>query len=77
MSEYQPRTVDRLVEILRSQDQNPRSWQQEAAGELERMCNALELIAGSTTDRLQEIHAKQALPNIGPALRQGDRWNER
>jgi hypothetical protein len=34
MSEYQPRTRERLIEILRAQDQNPRSWQQEAADAL-------------------------------------------
>jgi hypothetical protein len=33
---YQPRTPERLAEILRSQDQNPRSWQREAADEIER-----------------------------------------
>lgn len=37
MSEYQPRTHDRLVEILKAQDENPRSWQQEAADELARV----------------------------------------
>lgn len=40
MSEYQPRTPERLVEILRSQDQNPRSWQQEAAREIGRLRSA-------------------------------------
>lgn len=35
--EYQPRTAERLIEILRAQSQNPRSWQQEAADEIERL----------------------------------------
>jgi len=34
MSEYQKRTPERLIEILRSSDQNPRSWNQEAADEI-------------------------------------------
>lgn len=29
--EYRPRTIERLIEILSAQDQNPRSWQQEVA----------------------------------------------
>lgn len=33
--EYQPRTAERLVEILKAQDQNPRSWQREAARMIE------------------------------------------
>lgn len=41
MSEYQPRTPDRLMEILRAQDANPRSWQQEAADEIERLRDIL------------------------------------
>lgn len=28
---YQPRTRERVIEILESQSQNPRSWQREAA----------------------------------------------
>lgn len=35
-TEYQPRSAARLVEILRAQDENPRSWQQEAADMIER-----------------------------------------
>jgi hypothetical protein len=31
MTDYQPRTPERLIEILKAQDENPRSWQQEAA----------------------------------------------
>lgn len=34
MSDYQKRTPERLIAILRSWDQNPRSWQQEAADEI-------------------------------------------
>jgi hypothetical protein len=34
MSDYQKRTPERLIEILRSSDQNPRSWNQEAADEI-------------------------------------------
>ena len=30
-TEYQPRTAERLIEILNAQDDNPRSWQREAA----------------------------------------------
>jgi hypothetical protein len=37
MSDYQKRTAERLIEILRSSDQNPRSWNQEAADEIERL----------------------------------------
>lgn len=37
MTEYQPRTAERLIEILRAQGANPRSWQAEAAGEIERL----------------------------------------
>lgn len=39
--EYQPRTADRLIEILRATDPNPRSWQAEAASEIERLRAAL------------------------------------
>lgn len=42
MTEYQRRTAERLVEILRAQDENPRSWQREAAGEIECLKGALE-----------------------------------
>lgn len=35
-SDYQPRTPERLVEILRAQSQNPRSWPNEAADTIER-----------------------------------------
>lgn len=34
--EYQPRTRERLIEILNAGDQNPRSWQQEAIAFLHR-----------------------------------------
>lgn len=44
--EYQPRTNERLVEILRAQDQNPRSWQQEAADAIERMQDAMLNVRG-------------------------------
>jgi hypothetical protein len=37
MSEYQPRTLERIIEILQSQDQNPRSWQAEAASWLQQL----------------------------------------
>lgn len=37
LNEYQSRTPERLVEILRSQSPNPRSWQQEAADLLDRL----------------------------------------
>jgi len=37
MTEYQPRTPERLVEILRAQGENPRSWQAEAAAEIARL----------------------------------------
>jgi hypothetical protein len=37
VSEYRRRTPERLIEILRSRDQNPRSWDQEAADEIERL----------------------------------------
>lgn len=40
--EYQPRTVERLVEILRSSSDNPRSWKREAADALERLSAATE-----------------------------------
>lgn len=36
-NEYQSRTLGRLIEILISQDQNPRSWQQEIAAEIGRL----------------------------------------
>jgi len=35
------------------------------AAEVRRLRAALELIAGNSTDRLQVIHARQALTNIG------------
>jgi hypothetical protein len=35
--EYQPRTPARLIEILRAQDDNPRSWEVEAAETIERL----------------------------------------
>lgn len=41
--EYQPRTAERLVEILRSKGTNPRSWEAEAADAIERLQDALEL----------------------------------
>lgn len=34
--DYQPRTPERLVEVLRAQSQNPRSWSNEAADAIER-----------------------------------------
>jgi hypothetical protein len=37
MMDYQPRTPERLIEMLRAQDANPRSWQQEAANTIERL----------------------------------------
>lgn len=43
MSDYQKRTPERLIEILRSSDQNPRSWNQEAADEIERLSAKVEL----------------------------------
>ena len=36
-NEYQPRTVERLIELLRSFEYGPRSWQSEAADALERL----------------------------------------
>jgi 5-formyltetrahydrofolate cyclo-ligase len=35
--EYQPRTPERLCEMLRSQAVNPRSWQRETAAMIERL----------------------------------------
>lgn len=37
MTEYQKRTAERLVKILRSESTGPRSWQAEAANEIERL----------------------------------------
>lgn len=34
MTEYQPRTSGRLIELLLAQDENPRSWQHEAAARI-------------------------------------------
>jgi len=39
---------------------------EEAAAEIERLRAALELIAGSATDKLQAMQARNALDNIGP-----------
>lgn len=42
--------------------------------ETERLRSALELIAGSTTDKLQAMQARNALDNIGAAYQQqGDK----
>lgn len=37
MTEYQPRTPERLVEVLRSHGYGPRTWQAEAADLIERL----------------------------------------
>jgi hypothetical protein len=34
-AEYQPRTPERLIEMLRAQSEQPRSWQREAASTIE------------------------------------------
>lgn len=44
-AEYQPRTAERLIEILRAQDPNPRSWQQESADTMLRILTGLNVIA--------------------------------
>ncbi len=41
MTEYQPRTTERLLEILGSESTGPRSWQAEAAAEINRLSLAL------------------------------------
>jgi hypothetical protein len=51
--EYQPRTAERLVEILRAQDPNPRSWQAEAAAEIERLT--------AERDEARRLHGKLVL----------------
>lgn len=44
MTEYQRRSTERIIEVLRSGDQNPRSWQQEAASRLSAMQEALQAV---------------------------------
>ncbi len=48
----------------------------EAADEIERLRATLELIAGSATDKLQAMHAKAALDNIGPAMAPAERGGQ-
>lgn len=43
-NEYQPRTAQRLIEILRAKGENPRSLEAEAADEIERLRKAIEAI---------------------------------
>jgi hypothetical protein len=40
--DYQPRTPERLIEILRSESTGPRSWQAEAAAVIEHRQKAIE-----------------------------------
>lgn len=54
MSEYQARTPERLMEILRTQDANPRSWQQEAADAIQN----LKWLAGNKNEALKEAMAE-------------------
>lgn len=68
-------TRENLVERLRDAEQAGREiiveWDHdpflfgEAADEIERLRKALEVIAGSATDKLQATQARGALPNIG------------
>ena len=48
--EYQPRTIERLIELLRSFEYGPRSWQSEAADALERL------------RRVTSTHRPEAMP---------------
>lgn len=53
-AEYQPRTAERLIEILRAGSVNPRSWQAEAADEIERLRAALQRISTIAEDALKQ-----------------------
>lgn len=44
----------------------------EAADEIARLRTVLELIAGSSADRLQALQARAALDNIGAKIKRGD-----
>jgi hypothetical protein len=54
MTEYQPRTAERLVEILRAKSENPRSVYREAASEIERVAS-LKARIEELTEALQSI----------------------
>lgn len=70
----------RYSKIIREQDEGIRALESvanrflaEKDAEIARLRATLELIAGSSTDKLQVMHAKAALDNIGPAMAPADR----
>lgn len=57
--DYQPRTPERLVEILRAQSQNPRSWPNEAADAIEQFLRpvpAMDRLRAAAHDLAHEIN---------------------
>lgn len=58
--DYQPRTPERLIEILRAQSEQPRSWQREAATTIERLLIgfAAKPAVREVTDAMIEAYAK-------------------
>ena len=73
--EYQPRTRERLIEILRAHGENPRSWRAEAADALE-IAPALpteEQIARAIATELgEEFEALPEGPHFEPEFTQDD-----
>lgn len=69
--DYQPRTPERLIEILRAQAPNPRSWQAEAAATISRMqgtLHDLEYAFAQTSDIPETPFTLHALDAIRRAL---------
>lgn len=75
MSDYQKRTPERLVEILRSSDQNPRSWNQEAADEIDRL--RAELAQSKESKDYQKERAVSSRRSQQDLAKGIDHWRER
>jgi hypothetical protein len=69
--EYQPRTRERLIEILQAQDQNPRSWQAETVVAL-RAFSPPEPTEKLTDPATHRKAAREHISNWGAALSNTD-----